>query len=61
MNVGSEANKSVELIASNLSMQQKLSMTVFSITDYKLINVTGKGIQMRVRFKRKIMSELMTT
>ena len=61
MNVGSEANKSVELIASNLSVQQKLSMTVFSITDYKLINVTGKGIQMRVRFKRKIMSELMTT
>ena len=61
MNVRSEDYKSVELIRSSLIMEQKLSMTVFSITYYKLTNVTGGGIQMKLRLKRKIMSEMMTT
>ena len=38
-------------------------MTLFDITDYRLVNVNGsrKGIQMTIKMKRKILSEMMTT
>ena len=44
-------------------MEQSLDMTLFSITDYVLVNNsdTRKGIRMTIMMKRKIMSEMMTT
>ena len=38
-------------------------MTLFSITDFKLTDATNqsKGIHMKLKLKRKIMSEMMTT
>ena len=44
-------------------LEQTTDMTLFSITDYGLVNATHpeKGIQMRIKMKRKIMSEMMTT
>jgi len=44
-------------------MEQSREMTLFDITDYRLVNVNGsrKGIQMTIKMKRKILSEMMTT
>ena len=63
MNVGSGDRKSVTLHPSNLTMEQSLDMTLFSITDYVLVNTSDprKGIRMTIMMKRKIMSEMMTT
>ena len=63
MKIRSEDHKRVTLIPLNLTMEQKLSMTLFSITDFKLTDATdqSKGIQMKLKLKRKIMSEMMTT
>ena len=38
-------------------------MTLFTIIDYQLVNMTypSAGLQMKLRMKRKIMSEMMTT
>ena len=54
---------SVTLIADNLLMQQHSDMNLFVITEYQIINMTYPegGVIMVIKFKRKIMSEMMTT
>ena len=52
--------ETVTLHPGNLTMEQPLDMTLFSITDYRLDNVTT-GIHMTIKMKRKITSEMMTT
>ena len=63
MNVLSDDQKSVTLIPSILALNQTLDMTLYVITDYKLENSTSAnaGIRMKIRMKRKILSEIMTT
>ena len=63
MSVGSGDKESVILLPSNVTMEQPLDMTLFSITHYVLVNASdpGKGIRMTITMKRKIMSEMMTT
>ena len=63
MSVRSGDKESVILLPSNLSMEQPLDMTLFTITNYILVNASDprKGIRMTVTMKRKIMSEMMTT
>ena len=52
--------ETVTLLPGNLTMEQPLDMTLFSITDYRLDNLTT-GIHMIIKMKRKITSEMMTT
>ena len=63
MNVLSDNQKSVTLIPSILALNQTLDMTLYVITDYKLENSpsANAGIRMKIRMKRKILSEMMTT
>ena len=63
MNVLSDDQKSVTLIPSILALNQTLDMTLYVITDYMLENSTSAnaGIRMKIRMKRKILSEMMTT
>ena len=63
MSVWSGDKESVTLLPSNVTMEQSLDMTLFSITRYVLVNAsdTRKGIRMTITMKRKIMSEMMTT
>ena len=63
MNVLSDDQKSVTLIPSDLALNQTLDMTLYVITDYKLENSpsANAGIRMKIRMKRKILSEMMTT
>ena len=64
MNVESRDQKSVTLVPSHLAIEQPLDMTLFTITNYVLVNATDpprKGIKMAITMKRKIMSEMMTT
>ena len=63
MNVGSGDKMSVILLPFNVTMEQPLDMTLFSITRYVLVNASdpGRGIRMTITMKRKIMSEMMTT
>ena len=63
MSLWSGDQESVTLLPSNVTMKQSLDMTLFSITDYILVNANdnGKGIRMTITMKRKIMSEMMTT
>ena len=63
MNVGVGDLETTSLIPSSMILEQTTDMTLFSITDYGLVNATHpeKGIQMRIKIKRKIMSEMMTT
>ena len=44
-------------------MEQPEDMTLFTIIDYALVNMANSknGIQMKIKMKRKIMSEMMTT
>ena len=58
---------SVTLHPLNLTMKQPLDMTLFTVTNYVLVNATAsangpeEGIRMTITLKRKIMSEMMTT
>ena len=63
MSVGSGDKESVILLPSNVTMEQPLDMTLFSITRYVLVNASDsrRGIRMTIAMKRKIMSEMMTT
>ena len=62
MNVKSGDAESVLLLPGKLNMEQPLDMTLFTISDYCLAKVMiGKGIHMRIKMKRKITSEMMTT
>ena len=55
--------KSVSLHPLNVTIEQRLDMVLFTITDYVLVqgNNPREGIRMTITLKRKIMSEMMTT
>ena len=63
MSVGRENKKMVNLNPLELTMQQSKDMTLFTIIDCQLVNMTypSAGLQMKLRMKRKVMSEMMTT
>ena len=63
MTLGSADANHIELIADELLMRLDLEMNLFTITDYHIVNMTYplKGVKMEITFKRKIMSEMMTT
>ena len=63
MSVKSGDIRSVSLLPLNVTMKQSPDMTLFSVTNYVLVNNTrsGEGIHMMITLKRKIMSEMMTT
>ena len=63
MSVGILDKKNVILIPNNLTMEQSEDMTLFTITNYVLVNDTNPkaGIEMKITMKRKILSEMMTT
>ena len=65
MVVGSLDLKTVSLRYGVLIMRQQKDMTLFQITHqelyYKNASNTEQGLQMLIRLKRKIMSEMMTT
>ena len=63
MSVGSGDMNSVVLLPSNATLKQSLDMTLFTVTQYVLLNASdpGTGICMTIAMKRKIMSEMMTT
>ena len=50
----------VSLLPANMALKESKVMTQFSIIECELINATH-GIEMRIKMKRKIMSEMMTT
>ena len=62
MNVGNEDIERVSLIPGNITIEQE-TMTAFIFRDIKLVyaNEKNKGIQMKLRIKRKISSEVVTT
>lgn len=62
MNVGDEDLKRVTLVPGGINIRQK-SMTAFTFKDVKLVyaNEKKRGIQMKLRIKRKITSEILTT
>ena len=59
----STAANRVKLVARTLSMEQEADMNLFYITGHHLVNTSHprKGVSMDIKFKRKIMSEMMTT
>ena len=63
MVLGKADMNKVALVAGDLIMEQDLDMNLFFITDYHLVNTSHprKGVTMQIKFKRKIMSEVMTT
>ena len=63
MNVGNEHKNRITLLPWEMTMGQLKDMTLFTITDYAFVNMTlpKDGIQMVIKMKRKIMSEMMTT
>ena len=63
MNVGIGDQNTTLLLPSDKKLLQSKDMTQFSITDFNLVNASDPktGIQMVIRMKRKIMSEMMTT
>ena len=54
---------SVTLLPLNMMMKQRLDMVLFTITDHSLVYAedAGEGIRMKIKLKRKITSEMMTT
>ena len=60
---GSAIANNVVLVAEDLIMQQQIDMNLFLITEYHLVDMSypEKGVMMAIKFKRKIMSEMMTT
>ena len=63
MTLGSADANNINLIADELLMKQDPNMNLFTITDHRLVNMTYplEGVKMEITFKRKIMSEMMTT
>ena len=53
--------KTVELLASQMMMNETLDMTLFVIQNWKLDTVESGGVRMTIVLKRKIMNEMMTT
>ena len=63
MDVKTGDQGAVSLFPDVMTLKQSKDMTQFSITECVLINATepNTGIQMKIKMKRKIMSEMMTT
>ena len=63
MTVGKGDQNTTTLLPRRMTMDQLKDMTQFIITSYALVNASypKTGIQMLIRMKRKIMSEMMTT
>ena len=63
MTLGSADANNIKLIADELLMKQDLNMNLFTIIEYHIVNMTYplEGVKMEITFKRKIMSEMMTT
>ena len=63
MVLGSTDANSVVLIADEFLMWQQTDMNLFVITEYFLGNMSypKEGVKMVIKFRRKIMSEMMTT
>ena len=63
MVLGKSDTKRVRLVAGELLMEQEADMNLFYITERRLVNTDHpkKGVNMEIKFKRKIMSEMMTT
>ena len=63
MDVKSGDQGTVNLLPGNMILKQSKDMTQFSIIECVLINATepNNGLQMIIKIKRKIMSEMMTT
>ena len=63
MSVGRGDQKYVSLRPSDIFLDQSRDLTQFFIVDFTLENATSpkSGLQMRIRLRRKIMSEMMTT
>ena len=63
MALGKADAKRVRLVAGEMLMEQDSNMNLFTITDHQLVNTSlpRKGVSMEIKFKRKIMSEMMTT
>ena len=63
MVVGSRDANDVVLVADELLMRQQTDMNLFVITEYQLIEMSHpeEGVMMVIKFRRKIMSEMMTT
>ena len=63
MVVGSRDANDVVLVADELLMRQQTDMNLFVIIEYHLVNMTypEEGVMMVIKFRRKIMSEMMTT
>ena len=63
MVLGSSDAKKVILVADKILMLQQTDMKLFVITECQLIemNDPDEGVKMVIKFKRKIMSEMMTT
>ena len=60
--MGTDSRDTVLLIPDKLLMEQKLDMTMFSITLYNLENNDNHdGIRVLIQMKRKFLSEIMTT
>ena len=54
--------KNVDLIAGQLTMEQKSDMNLFNIVGYRLVAFNSKKeLRMTIVMRRKIMSEMMTT
>ena len=58
----SDANR-VQLLVGDMVMEQEEDLNLFYITEHHLVNASHprKGVSMVIKFKRKIMSEMMTT
>ena len=54
---------SVTLLPLSMTMKQQQDMVLFTITDHALVYAedAGEGIRMKIKLKRKITSEMMTT
>ena len=63
MVLGKTDANTVMLVAEGLVLEQDLDMNLFYITEHRLVNTSHpkKGVSMEIKFKRKIMSEMMTT
>ena len=63
MVLGSTDANRVTLIAGNLIVEQETDMNLFHITGHHIVNTSypRNEVTMEIKFKRKIMSEMMTT
>ena len=63
MVLGSTDANRVLLVAEDLVMEEEADLNLFYITEHHLVNTSHprKGVSMEIKFKRKIMSEMMTT